>query len=142
MSKEKYPEKVYRGLFPRLFLLMVIGLSAYFFESSEGNTGGQWLKVAEGLKYREFEAPVKSTVGDSRIAVLNINPQIYDFKLICASELDQKPRTIEDWGENLNLIAAINAGMFQQDLLTSVGFLKNYEYYNNPYLNNNNSIFA
>ncbi|RMG38573.1 MAG: hypothetical protein D6732_05165, partial [Methanobacteriota archaeon] len=33
-------------------------------------------------------------------------------------------------------------GMFQQDLLTSVGFLKNYEYYNNPYLNNNNSIFA
>ena len=40
------------------------------------------------------------------------------------------------------MLAAVNAGMFQENGLTSVGFMKNFGHVNNPRLSNANTILA
>lgn len=44
-------------------------------------------------------------------------------------------RTVRKWCEQFGLIAAINAGMYQKDGFTNVGFMKNFNHLNNPQLN-------
>jgi uncharacterized protein YigE (DUF2233 family) len=39
-------------------------------------------------------------------------------------------------------VAAVNAGMYQQDGFTSVGFMKNYGHLNNPRLGRDNTVLA
>ncbi len=102
----------------------------------------KWKELEPGLFLAEFTAPVTSPVGDSRITVLKINPNRYQLKLICASEYDGVSRPIETWAKKFHLLAAVNAGMYQKDNLTGVGFLKNFDHFNNPYLNSNNAILA
>jgi hypothetical protein len=43
--------------------------------------------------------------------------------------------TARKWCEKYGLIAAINAGMYQRDGFTNVGFMKNFNHLNNPQLN-------
>jgi uncharacterized protein YigE (DUF2233 family) len=55
--------------------------------------------------------------------------------LLCASELGKIRLTPKEWSKKHNLTAAINAGMYQKDGLTNVGYMKNYLHLNNPRLN-------
>lgn len=91
-----------------------------------------WIQIENGLHYGEFEAPVKSEIGDSKIQVLKIDPRQYDLVLLCASEqTGGEALTVREWAGRFGLIAAINAGMFQKDLKTNVGYMKNYTHFNN-----------
>jgi uncharacterized protein YigE (DUF2233 family) len=101
-----------------------------------------WQKLDEGLHYAEFDSPQKSTVGDSKITIIKIDPENYDFKLLMASEHGGTARSIQQWAEEYQLIAVVNAGMYQKDYLASVGYMKSYQHINNPNLNKNNAIFA
>ncbi len=84
-----------------------------------------WKKVDEGL-----------FVMDSRIMIVKIDPKFYSFKLLCASEFGKIKLTAKEWCLKQNLISAINAGMYQEDGLRNVGFMKNFSHINNPRLNN------
>src|SRR4030042_1095643 len=96
---------------------------------------GPWRKVEDGLFLGQFD-PLYETPGkDSKILILKINPRYYSFKLLCASELGKIRLTPKEWCKKYNLIAAINAGMYQKDGLTNVGYMKNYSHLNNPRLN-------
>ncbi len=106
------------------------------------STSQYWQKVDEGLYYGEFEAAQKSEIGDSKITIVKIDPWYYDFRLLSASEFDDSSRTARQWAEEFNLIAAVNAGMFQEDLRTSVGFMKNFDHVNNPRVSKENAFFA
>jgi hypothetical protein len=44
--------------------------------------------------------------------------------------------TARNWCEKFNLIAAVNAGMYQTDGFTNVGLMKTFNHVNNPRLNN------
>jgi hypothetical protein len=92
-----------------------------------------WIKIDSGLHYREFKAPVESDIGDSKILILKIDPREYDFVLLCASEKNGgQALNVREWAGRYGLIAAINAGMFQKDLKTNVGYMKNNAHLNNP----------
>ena len=93
-----------------------------------------WKKVEEGLYWAEIYPSQKSLVKDSKITIVKINPRFYSFKLLCASDLGKTRMTAKDWCLKHNLISAINAGMYQEDGLRSVGYMKNFSHINNPRL--------
>ena len=96
---------------------------------------GPWRKMENGLFLGQFDPVYEPPVKDSKIFVLKIHPRYYSFKLLCASELGKMRLTPKEWCKKYNLVAAINAGMYQQDGLTNVGYMKNYSHLNNPRLN-------
>ncbi|NWG01869.1 MAG: phosphodiester glycosidase family protein [Syntrophaceae bacterium] len=106
------------------------------FISSEGiSEDGPWKKVDDGLFLAQFAPPGDTPVKDSKITLIKINPTYYSLKLLCASELGKTKLTTREWCNRYSLISAINAGMYQKDGLTNVGYMKNFSHMNNPRLN-------
>jgi uncharacterized protein YigE (DUF2233 family) len=101
-----------------------------------------WKKIDEGLFLCDFNSPVKSEKGDSKITVLKIDPAYYIFRLLCAKEKKCENKTAKEWAAENKLVAVINAGMFREDEKTSTGFMKNYDFINNGKLGSDNSIVA
>ena len=95
-----------------------------------------WKRVDEGLFVREFASPLKSEDKDSTITIVRVDPRFYSFKLLCASEYGKLRVSSKKWCEKHNLISAINAGMYQKDGTTNVGYMKNFNHINNPRLIN------
>jgi hypothetical protein len=94
-----------------------------------------WKKIDEGLFLAEFDPPPRFSATESKVVVTRIDPQYYAFKLLCASERGRDRFTARGWCEKENLIAAINAGMYQEDGFTNVGYMKNFAHVNNRRLN-------
>jgi hypothetical protein len=102
-----------------------------------------WIRVEDGLDIAEVVSPVPSDVGDSKMALVRIDPTRFEFKLMCASELGSGPMTLKAWCERYGLLAAVNAGMFQADRLTHVAYMRNGDHINNGYLRGDyNAFFA
>jgi hypothetical protein len=95
-----------------------------------------WRKVDEGLSVAEFDSLMKSNAQDSRITIVRIDPKLYSFKLLCASEHGRTKMTARNWCEKFSLIAAVNAGMYQTEGFTNVGLMKTFNHVNNARLNN------
>ncbi|MEZ4685640.1 MAG: phosphodiester glycosidase family protein [Bacteroidia bacterium] len=102
----------------------------------------QWDSLETGLDLAIAEAPIHTNIGDNRLYILRIDPAYFDFEIISAKTEDNRPRTAADWVEKHNLVAAINAGMYQTDHLTNVGFMKDHNKLNNGTFNKDNSIVA
>jgi len=94
-----------------------------------------WKKINEGLYVGEFAFPGKSKPNGSGITIVRIDPKGYSFKLLCASEHDKIRLTPKKWCQRHGLIAATNAGMYQEDGIRNVGYMKNFGHVNNPRLN-------
>ena len=101
-----------------------------------------WRALGDGLALAEIDSPVKSTIGDSRITVLRIDPNIHELRLLSAKEQGGPPMTAKEWAGAHGLIAAINAGMYQEDGRTSVGYMKNFDHVNNGHINRNQAVLA
>ncbi len=95
-----------------------------------------WKRIDEGLFVREFDSPQKSENRDSKITMVKVDPKFYSFKLLCASEHGQWRMTAKKWCQTQNLVCALNAGMYQKDGMTNVGYMKNFHHINNPRLTN------
>lgn len=118
-----------------VFLLMI--------SCSSVESKSRWRLIEKGLSYAEIVTTEKSFLGNSKVSVLKIDPKYYEFTLLCASQHDKKRRTADQWAEKFGLTAAINAGMYQKDMLTNVGYMKNFKHINNGYLRKDyKSIFA
>lgn len=101
-----------------------------------------WKEADEGLLVAEFESTLKSDSVAFSITAIKIDPRNYSFKLLCATENDKEKHTAKEWSEKQKLLLAVNAGMFQEDGLTSVGYMKNFKHVNNSRLSRANSILA
>lgn len=110
-----------------ILLLTVLSISRDLLKAQDTT----WVQVDEGLFVGEFIAAQKSIVGDSKITVIKIDPNKYSFRLLCASELNDSNLTAKEWCQKYGLIAAINAGMFQTDYKSNVGYMKNFNHINN-----------
>lgn len=94
-----------------------------------------WQIIDQGLFVGHFESPQKSIHGDSKITVLKIDPEFYDINLYSASENGQSNLSIREWAQKYDLTAAINAGMYQTDYTSNVGYMKNFNHVNSPGVN-------
>lgn len=120
------------------FILFALLSTNQLFAQGQNN----WQQVDDGLFIAEFSAAQKSIVGSSTITIIKINPHFYSFKLITAKEYGVEPMTARSWCEKYDLIAAVNAGMFQSDYRSNVGYMKNFKHVNNGKINKYSSVFA
>ncbi len=121
----------------------IFSLFLYAFLPNVYGVDNNWELLESGLEYAEFLSPQKSLMGDSKIRVLRINTNYFDLQLLNASEEKNGAlKTTKQWSEKYNLIAAINASMYQNDYLSSVSFMKNKTHINNPRLSKDNTILA
>ena len=94
----------------------------------------RWRKVDEGLFRADFGSGSGSGLADSGIVIVKIDPRLYAFRLLSASEQGKTRLTVTEWCKKHNLISGINAGMYQEDRLTNVGYMKNFSHINNSRL--------
>jgi hypothetical protein len=124
------------------WVIGLVGLVIMHAATVPGADQGVWKELDEGLALGEFDAPQKAESGNSRITVLRIDPHYYAFKLLCADEHGKERLTVREWAREHRLVALVNAGMYQQDGFTSVGYMKNFGHLNNRRLNRDNAILA
>jgi uncharacterized protein YigE (DUF2233 family) len=101
-----------------------------------------WQEIDKGLFFASYLAPQTSSHGDSKFSILRIDPKQYELKLYSAKQPGETTRTAAQWAEAKGLLAVINAGMYQGDFATNVGYMKIGDFINNPRLNQDNCIAA
>jgi len=96
-----------------------------------------WTNLMDGLQYAELDAPEKSVVNDSKLTILKVDVQKFDFEFLTASEHGHQARTAPDWAQEFDRNIIINAGMYKYNKTQSnKGYMKNYNHLNNPVRNN------
>ena len=108
----------------------------------ENAAAQSWTYVDKGLHIGEFKPKKFQPFRRTRITVVKINPELYEFTLLTVSERGHEPLRTNEWCERYDLIAAINAGMYQTDLRTHAGFMKNFDHINNSHVNSYRSATA
>ena len=96
-----------------------------------------WTNLMDGLQYAELDAPEKSVVNDSKLTILKVDVQKFDFDFLTASEHGNQARTAPEWAQEFDRNIIINAGMYKYNKTQSnKGYMKNYNHLNNPVRNN------
>ena len=88
----------------------------------------EWKALEPGLYYAEFDRGDES---GSAVVILRFDPMLFTFSLHMVSEEGQPPRTLRQWADKHNLVAAINASMYLPDGRTSTGYMRHGEHVNN-----------
>jgi hypothetical protein len=129
--------KIVAGLLavPVIFLVAGVGLA----EAQDS----PWERIANGLELGQFKVEDESVAGDSTITILRIDPARWELRLLSASQTGEPTGlNAKEWCEKYNLAAATNAGMFQQDHSTHVGYMKSGSHINCPRKNSYKSAAA
>jgi len=74
--------------------------------------------------------------------VVRIDPERAPLTVALASEIGGGPRTAAEWCRKAKLAVAINAGMFQSDQRSNVGYLRHGAHLNNARFNDYRSVLA
>jgi hypothetical protein len=83
-----------------------------------------WRTLEPGLEYALFDGP-PGAVGDGKIAIVRIDPQVFELRLLNASAPGQgSPLSARDWAGRSGASAVINASMYQEDLKTAVSLMR------------------
>jgi hypothetical protein len=102
-----------------------------------------WQTLAPGMELKEFVAGKASIVGDSRIAVVRIDPELWELEFMGVSLTGESTgHTAREWCQSHDLTAAINAGMFGRDNKTHIGFLRSGGHVNCARVNSYQSVAA
>ncbi len=127
-----------------LGVVVVAGLRQEAAPGSSRAADSPWREIEPGLELAEFPAPRAAERGDSLIRVLRIDPEHFDLRLLNASAAgeDARLRTARDWAREHELVAAINASMFQTDYRSSVSLMINRAHVNNPRVSKDNAVLA
>lgn len=100
-----------------------------------------WRPLEAGLELGTFSLPREASGGDSRVRVLRIDPGYYELQLLMASATrDSAACTARQWCERAQLVAAINAAMYQADGRTSTALMVTRGHSNNTHLTRDNSL--
>ena len=93
-----------------------------------------WEEVTTGLQMAAV-ALRDTLTGQVPVHLLRVDPRRYRLRLRTASEDSvPQPRTAREWCRREGAVAAVNAGMYGADGLTSVGLLRKRGHANNPHL--------
>lgn len=108
-----------------------------------GPAHGEWTTLAPGLDFGTFETVRKRYVGSPSIMVIRIDPEQWDLEVVGKSwPGEAEAMTAKRWCEKHGFTAAINAGMFGQDLRTHLGYLRGGGHVNNAHINGYRSVAA
>jgi len=95
------------------------------------------------MEFRYLSAIHPSTTGDSRIAVLRIDPKHWELKAIGIGQTgEHMGHTAKEWCNSHKFAAAINAGMFAGDGKTHLGYSRYLDQVSNKQINHYQSVAA
>lgn len=110
------------GRMAPLFLVLVLATASQAAPPSA--PPADWTGVAPGVELRTFPLADKPAAGDGLLTVVRIDPGTARLDLALASEEPGGPRTAGAWADARKFVAVINAGMYQTDHRTNVGYLR------------------
>ncbi len=85
----------------------------------------QWVTLDDGLELGRFDSGMRTANSTGDLVVLRMDTEQWGLRAFVPEESDgYKGRSAKRWCELGNLTAAINAGMYQADKVTHVGYLK------------------
>ena len=126
-----------------LFLIAVVIVCLIPAAEASATPESGFRVLEPGLELGEMVMPVASAIGDSRLLVLRIDPAHFDLRLVNASATAHKEgRSAREWCAEAGLTAAINASMYQTDLLTSVSLMQTAGHVNNGRLTRDRAVLA
>jgi len=130
-----------KGLSAILLCSVLLFWGCGYFQSDK--SGLIWHYLEPGLSLGTYSDSPTTGKAEESVYILKIDPVLFDVNLFCASQYDQKSRSMQAWSMDFELIAVINAGMYATDLSTSVGYLKSSGHLNNSRINSTyKCIFA
>jgi hypothetical protein len=122
-----------------LALAVLVVLKAH----STSDAATPWKTLAPGMELRVVTATTSSPTGDSKITVLRIDPKLWQLEFMGISRTGEpRGHTGREWCEKHKLAAAINAGMFDTDYKTHLGYLAAGDHLNNGRINKYQSVAA
>ena len=128
--------KVHRDIAVILLALCLSfgGLSFGCQSSSEVST---WESLADGFEVRSFKVSAGDSPRKAKITVLRIDPSRWSLELRSRSEIGgPNDKNIMQWcnseSEVGELVAGINAGLYNKDFSSHIGYMKSGELLNNP----------
>lgn len=83
-----------------------------------------WLTLAAGLELTAFK------VGQASVLVLRSDPERWETVALAVTANGGEPRSARAWGEQHGLVAVINAGMYDIDRRTHMGYFRIDEHVN------------
>jgi hypothetical protein len=112
-------------------------------ESLHGTAGSGWQSLAAGMEIEYIQTRQRSLLGDSRIAVLRMDPRLWELEAIGIGQTGESDgHTAREWCQKHKYTAAINAGMFGSDNKTHLGYLRSRDHVYNGRLNSYQSAIA
>jgi hypothetical protein len=88
-----------------------------------GGSVDVWLQLAPGLELARFDMRSATEAAYGDLTVLRVDPRRWRLDVLTAdADGEDRARTVRQWCKDLDLTAAINAGMYQADGRTHVGF--------------------
>ena len=100
----------------------------------------KWQPLQKGVELAILPIPVAGGAGS--LYVVRIDPGQARLQMALASETGAGPRTAGEWCQRAGLSVAINAGMYQADLKSNVGYLRHGRHLNNGHWNAYRSVLA
>jgi hypothetical protein len=97
----------------------------------------QWETIDMGLELGSYLSPKPSLYGNSIITILKIDPKLYDLSL----HGDEYGYTAKEWAKEENLLAVINAGMYDE-YNKNLGYMRDHDVFYNSKVNKNNTVLA
>ena len=87
--------------------------------------GDVWRELEPGLDLARFDSRSQTSDPDGDLTVLRVDPDRLALRILTTGQATDAPgRNVARWCEDFDLIAAINAGMYQADHRTHVGYCK------------------
>src|SRR5262249_674354 len=110
---------------------------------SLGEAKPSWHTLAPGMELRTLTISADAGVAEGKITVLRIDPKLWQMEFQGISQTGEtEGHTAREWSKRHDFAATINAGMFDKDFKTHLGYLIAGGHQNNKHLNNYQSVAA
>lgn len=135
--------KYFQYLLLLIFLCAISLVNSLKICQANSTESSIWRNLEKGLDIGIFPAPKKSAVGDSLIRILRADIASFGLRLLNASSEDQGKRlSVKNWVKKNGLVAAINASMYQKNMMSSVSYMKNGQHINNTWVSKDKTFLA
>lgn len=121
-------------------LALVLALCAC---GGSGSVDAPWVALEPGLEVARFSSRTGAADAAGDLTVLRVDPDRWLLRVISTETTgDGRGRSLDAWCREFGLVAAINAGMYQEDGRTHVGYCKVDGRVLNPAVNRYRSALA
>ncbi len=122
--------------------MLVAALVAALLTAGPGLPVSGWRTLEPGLEIGMFDGP-PGALGDAKIAVVRIDPGIFELRLMNSSAPGQGvPLSARAWADKVGASAVINASMYREDYRTAVSLMRTRDHVNQRHVTRDRAALA